>query len=200
MASAAPAPLKSAPLQPHDWVRAAASRLAQEGIDAVRVEVLARDLGVSKGSFYWHFRDREELLNALLADWEGREAAWLDDGLTMKRSAAARWALFVARSTAVDRRRFEAAVRGWARRDERVAARVTVIDKRRQTFIADVLEDVGFSPDSAGTWAEIALLVYLGWIDRSTRDTEFDVAGHGLGEFLSELVLAASARLPAASR
>jgi AcrR family transcriptional regulator len=200
MASAAPAPLKSAPLQPQDWVRAAASRLAQEGIDAVRVEVLARELGVSKGSFYWHFRDREELLNALLADWESSEAAWLDDGQRVSRSAAARWALFVEHSTAVDRRRFEAAVRGWARQDDRVAVRVTAIEKRRQAFIADVLENVGFSPEAAGAWGEIALLVYLGWVDRSTRDAEFDVAGHGLGEFLSELVLAASARLPGANR
>jgi len=166
----------------------------------VRVEVLARELGVSKGSFYWHFRDREELLNALLADWESSEAAWLDDGQRVSRSAAARWALFVEHSTAVDRRRFEAAVRGWARQDDRVAVRVTAIEKRRQAFIADVLENVGFSPEAAGAWGEIALLVYLGWVDRSTRDAEFDVAGHGLGEFLSELVLAASARLPGANR
>ena len=42
-------------------------RLARHGIESVRVEVLARDLGVSKGSFYWHFRDRSELLEKLLA-------------------------------------------------------------------------------------------------------------------------------------
>lgn len=200
MASAAPAPLKSAPLQPQDWIRAASSRLAQDGIDAVRVEVLARELGVSKGSFYWHFRDREELLNALLADWESREGTWLDDGQRTSRSAASRWAVFVERSRAVDRRRFEAAVHGWARRDGRVAVRVTAIEKRRQTFIANVLEDVGFSSDAAAVWAEIAMLVYLGWVDRSTRDAEFDVAGYALGEFLSELVLAASARLPGSNR
>ena len=48
-------------------------RLAEHGVESVRVEVLARDLGVSKGSFYWHFRDRGELLEKLLARWEDGE-------------------------------------------------------------------------------------------------------------------------------
>src|SRR5258705_6189742 len=53
-----------------DWIRAASRRLASGGIAAVGVETLARDLAVTKGSFYWHFRDRAALLRALLADWE----------------------------------------------------------------------------------------------------------------------------------
>jgi len=200
MASAAPAPLKSAPLQPQDWVRAASARLAQDGIEAVRVEVLARDLGVSKGSFYWHFRDREEMLSALLTQWEEQETAWLNAGGGSDCSAAARWAVFVERGAAAARSRFEAALHGWARHDARVATRVAAIENRRRAFIAEVLEDVGFPRDGAESWAEIALLLYLGWLDRSTRDAEFNVSGPGLGEFLSELVLAASARLPSASR
>jgi AcrR family transcriptional regulator len=44
-----------------DWIRAAGRRLAQGGAAAVAVEALARDLGVTKGSFYWHFRDRAAL-------------------------------------------------------------------------------------------------------------------------------------------
>ena len=68
MASSAPA--RSPSLLPDNWLRAAETRLAQHGIESVRVEVLARDLGVSKGSFYWHFRDRNELLDKLLGRWE----------------------------------------------------------------------------------------------------------------------------------
>ena len=71
MASAAPA--RSPSLHPEDWLRAAQNRLSEHGIESVRIEVLARDLGVSKGSFYWHFRDRGELLDRLLARWEDAE-------------------------------------------------------------------------------------------------------------------------------
>jgi len=200
MASAAPAPLKPAPLQPLDWIRAAAARLAQEGIDAVRVEVLARDLLVSKGSFYWHFRDREDLLSSVLSQWEGEETAWLREAAGAEKSAATRWATLVEHSADPERCRFEAALRAWARRDDRIAVRVAAVEKSRREFIARVLQDVGFAPSASDSWADLAQLVYLGWLDRSTRDTEFRLAGRGLGEFLSELVLAASARLPGMDR
>src|SRR5262245_28278931 len=58
------------PLQRDDWVRAARRRLAASGVEAVRVEALARDLGATKGSFYWHFKDRPDLLAAVLREWE----------------------------------------------------------------------------------------------------------------------------------
>ncbi|MGH9712456.1 MAG: TetR/AcrR family transcriptional regulator [Candidatus Acidiferrales bacterium] len=196
MASAAPAPQKSAPLQPQDWVRAACARLSKEGIEAVRIEVLARDLSVSKGSFYWHFRDRDELLNSMLATWEDQERHWIEDADEGERSAAARWALLVEHRSAPQRCRFEVGLRAWARRDDRVAVRVAAIENGQKDFIAKVLQDVGFAPRAAESWADHAQLVYLGWLDRSTRDAEFRLSGRGLGEFLSELVLAASARLP----
>src|SRR5579864_356533 len=131
---ASPAPIrapKAAPLQRADWIRAAFARLAQDGIDAVRVEVLARELGVSKGSFYWHFRDRDELLMRMLEQWERVEAEMLsaeesDD--PSRPNAAVRWARFIERSAEPDRIREEIAVRAWARRDERVARRVAGIE------------------------------------------------------------------------
>ena len=60
-------------LDREDWVNAAFERLGAGGVEAVRVEPLAKDLGVTKGSFYWHFRDREALLDAVLEAWEARE-------------------------------------------------------------------------------------------------------------------------------
>ena len=98
MASAAPAPLRQAPLRRLDWIRVASARLSQEGIEAVRVEVLSRELRVSKGSFYWHFRDREDLLNSMLSHWEADETAWLHEAASGEKSAAARWATMVERS------------------------------------------------------------------------------------------------------
>ena len=62
--------------------------------DLLRLEFilsLARDLGVSKGSFYWHFQDREELLGKMLDRWEHEETEWLSATVVTPR-AAARWA------------------------------------------------------------------------------------------------------------
>jgi AcrR family transcriptional regulator len=200
---ASPSPIRSAPLQPSDWIRAGNAQLAREGIDAVRIEVLARDLGVSKGSFYWHFRDRDDLLMKMLSNWEDGESAWLaaeEAPGEEHGGAAARWARFVERSAEPDRIREEIAVRTWARRDERVAERVTAIEKRKARLIADVLSDVGFAPEAAESWAEMVGLVYLGWLDRTARDGEFRNASRGLGEFLSDLVLAASSKASAENR
>jgi AcrR family transcriptional regulator len=180
-------------LTPDDWIRAAFARVSDQGIEAVRVEVLARDLGVSKGSFYWHFRDRSDLREHMLARWESEELDWLgsERGDT---SAASRWAGFVERITSPDRIRTDAALRAWARCDERVARRLATMERRRAALIASVLREVGFQGSSAEFWSDAALLVCLGWLDRATRDHEFQLASPGLGEFLSELVLAASGR------
>jgi AcrR family transcriptional regulator len=185
--------LKSLPLQPDDWVRAAFARLSTEGIESVRIELLARDLGVSKGSFYWHFQDREELLAKMLERWEGDESDWLGATVVTPR-AAARWARFIEHCADPSRARLEAALRAWARRDERVAARISAIEKKRAKHIASVLHDIGFTLELAESWAEIALLVYLGWLDRATRDLEFQVTGRSLSESLSDVILAASDR------
>lgn len=173
------------------------AQLAREGIEAVRVEVLARELGVSKGSFYWHFRDRDELLMQMLERWQNVEAEWLlaeESGGSNRPSAPIRWARFVERSVEPERIHEEIAVRAWARRDDRVAIRVADIERRKVRVIASVLADVGFAREAAESWSEIVCLVYLGWLDRTARDGEFRLASRGLGDFLSDLILAASAK------
>lgn len=57
-------------LSAEDWELAALHLIAEQGVGALAVEALARQLGVTKGSFYWHFRTREALLNAALERWE----------------------------------------------------------------------------------------------------------------------------------
>ncbi len=154
------------------------------------MEVLARDLGVSKGSFYWHFRDRSELLDKLLARWEDSEIDWLNAEVTA--AAASRWADFIARTADADRMRLEVALHGWARADERVAARVAAIEKRKTRLIADVLREIGFSQSAADSWSELVQLICLGWLDCSTRESQSESNARNLGELLSEFLLVAS--------
>ncbi|MDE3171090.1 MAG: TetR/AcrR family transcriptional regulator [Acidobacteriota bacterium] len=181
---------RSASLHPSDWLTAAYRRFSNQGVESVRVEALARDLRVSKGSFYWHFHGRGELLDRMLSRWESDELAWIEaeDAAT----PAARWAQIVAKTAGPRRIRSEVALRGWARRDPRVALRVAVIERKKAALIASVLREVGFAPAAAEGWAEIVLMVCLGWLDRATRDRGFEAASRGLGEFLSDVLLAAS--------
>jgi len=190
MASAATGPSNS--LHPKDWIDAASARLAKHGVEAVRVESLARELRVSKGSFYWHFRDRVDLLEQVLAGWETEELRWLEDKQLESMAAARRWARIVEMTSDPERVRMRMAIRAWARADERVAARVAAIEKKNVALIAGVLREIGFSNADAESWAQIAMLVCLGWLDRRSRDRQ--VSSSGLGDFLSQLILAASAR------
>jgi AcrR family transcriptional regulator len=71
------APKKKAPAGPlgrADWVQAALTVIARDGVQAVAVEPLARELGVTKGSFYWHFENRDDLVDAALQDYEARQS------------------------------------------------------------------------------------------------------------------------------
>lgn len=190
---ASTAPLKSPSLQPLDWIHAAYARLSAEGIDAVRVEVLARELGVSKGSFYWHFQDREDLLAKMLAHWEADENEWFEGVASFNRSAAARWAQFVERVSQADRARLLIGFHAWARRDVAVAERIAALEARRSGFIADVLQDIGLSAAGAETWSQLVQYAFLGWLDRSTREPDPATPSRHLGDVLSELIRAASA-------
>ncbi|HUO34822.1 MAG TPA: TetR/AcrR family transcriptional regulator [Candidatus Acidoferrum sp.] len=192
MASSAPA--RTSPLQPADWLRVASLRLASDGVESVRVELLARDLGVSKGSFYWHFRDRDDLLSQLLGKWENEEVGWIEAAVTGIHSPPSRWARFVRHCSSPEHLRLEAGIRSWARKEPGVAFRVSTIEKRRASYLEGILGEIGFAPPAASQWSELALLTYLGWVDRASRDPEFHNSGPALSELLSDMILAASAK------
>jgi AcrR family transcriptional regulator len=176
------------------------AQLARQGIESVRIEVLARELGVSKGSFYWHFRDRDDLLLRVLSHWEQQQVAWLcaEEALAAgAANAADRWVRFVERSLEPGRIHEEIAIRAWARKDERVAARVADVEARKARVIASVLADIGFSLEASELWSEMVSLVYLGWLDRTARES--GSAGRGLSELFSDLILAASAKTASAN-
>src|SRR5689334_25262610 len=111
-----------------DWVAAALAALASGGPAAVRVESLAQSLGVSKGGFYWHFKDRAALLEDVLASWEER---MVDEVITQVdrtqvdgTDADARTRLrrlFDLAASRADYLGVELAVRDWARREPDVA-------------------------------------------------------------------------------
>lgn len=146
-----------------EWIEAALVALGERGVDGVRVERLARALGVTKGSFYWHFRDRGDLLGAVLDYWEENgteeiiervEQSGGDTGARFQRL----WAL-----TAGDRDLGpELAIRDWARRDADVSQRVRRVDNRRMDFVRRLFIELGCPPADAEARSMLAYSLLIG--------------------------------------
>jgi AcrR family transcriptional regulator len=162
-------------LQREDWVAAARRRLATSGIDAVRVEVLAADLGVTKGSFYWHFQDRPDLLDAVLREWEtsATVAGAVPEHATPSERMARFLELVAAYAADPNQAALESSVLAWAQKDAAVAERVAAIEATRTANAERLLTEVGFPPSEAAVWADIGYTTVVGMMSRSTRDPRF---------------------------
>jgi AcrR family transcriptional regulator len=143
------------------WIETATEALAEEGLAGVRVEVLAKRRGVTKGSFYWHFKDRQDLLEAVLETWKlGRIRDIQKQTRAEAGQEAARlYHVIEVYSTARSRRgiRIELAVRDWARRDPQAAAVVQEVDKIRLECAKRLFLACGLSDQEA---AARCLLLY----------------------------------------
>lgn len=137
------------------------------GVDAVRVEALARDLGVTKGSFYWHFRDRGDLLEALLRGWIS-ETDWLLEEAAAAGPPPVRLRRFFELAARPDYPP-DSAVFAWARQDEAVASRAREVEARRIDFLTRQLEAQGLDPAVARERALLGYLATVGWIERRQR-------------------------------
>lgn len=145
-------------LSPKDWLRTAADLLVEKSVEGVRVDVLARMLGVTRGSFYWHFTDREDLLQRLLASWKQRQteqviAAHARLGVSPVGVVHDLAALPFRGASAQRGAAIELAVRAWARRDERAREVVDEVDAMRLQYIEESFRRLGFGPVAAANRA-----------------------------------------------
>ena len=132
------------------WVAGATEVLAEEGIAGLRVEVLAKRLKVTKGSFYWHFTDRRDLLMAVLAQWKEGRIRDIDKQSAMPAGNESEQLQQIIDIYSANRNRkgisIELAVRDWARRDAQASAVVEEVDSyrlesARKLFVATGLSD-----------------------------------------------------------
>ena len=145
------------------WVSAGLDALRRGGVAAVRVERLAAGVGVTKGSFYHHFRDRGALLDALLEYWaremtdaEFERLQSLRGGLSARLLALAEDVLEKGMG------RYDPAIRAWARTDRTVAAAVAQVDRRRVKALTAFFEEGGFAPAEARVRARTFYTFLLG--------------------------------------
>ncbi|HLW81993.1 MAG TPA: TetR/AcrR family transcriptional regulator [Candidatus Acidoferrales bacterium] len=187
-----PAKSDSHRLDRRAWVSAGIEVLCSAGVQAIRVEALAKKLDISKGSFYWHFKNREDLLEAILEEWQARQSDWNADGGGLQ-NPVERWTKLFDIFAKPGYARLELAMSAWARQDEGVARRVADADRKRVAYLSSIFREIGFSPSQATEAANAAFFLYLGWMDRTMRDHEGRQSYPPLAELLSRFVLAASA-------
>jgi AcrR family transcriptional regulator len=146
------------------WIEEGLRALASGGPDAVRVEALAKRLGVTKGGFYGSFADRDALLVAMLDTWE-REST--DDVLERVEQAGGDARARIRRAgmlTFSDDRLLpiDLAVRDWARRDEVVAERLRRVDNRRMALLREMIGTFCADPDEVEARSLLAFCVAIG--------------------------------------
>jgi len=156
-------PRPVAPLTREAWVKAAMNLIAQEGVPAVAVEPLALALGVTKGSFYWHFQNRDELIHASLEAWEQDQSADVVSrysGIPDPRRRL-RVLLFAAFED-VENGKFFAALTV-SSEDPRVQPYLQRATERRLAFGVEAFRDLGLSEDEAKERALLAYAAYAGY-------------------------------------
>jgi AcrR family transcriptional regulator len=155
------------------WIDEGLRALAAGGPDAVRIEPLARALGVTKGGFYWHFPDRRALLDEMLDTWERVGVDEVIDRIEGQGGdAKAKLRRLSAIASSSDEvLRIDLAVRDWARRDKAVARRLRRVDNRRMDYMRSLFG--AFCPDEDEVEARCMLAFSL-WIGN-----HFTAADHG---------------------
>ena len=152
-------------LSAEDWVLAARAALVRHGVADIKVDRLARDLKVTRGSFYWHFADRQALLDALLAHWRSqntgpflRVAAGGEPALQQLARFARIW---------LDEKEFDpdydSAVRDWARTSPDVARAVRAADTARLRVLTQIFSALGYGEQEAMVRARITYYHQVGY-------------------------------------
>lgn len=168
------------------WVEEGLWALADGGVGAVRVEALAKSLGVTKGGFYGYFADRDALLEAMLDAWERESIDDVLDSIERAGGDALDKARLAGRLTfSRDRLRpIDLAVRDWARRDPAVAERLRRVDNRRMQLLRDAISTFCEDPEEVEARSLLAFCVAIG--------SDFLVADHP-GRTRTEVLARASA-------
>jgi AcrR family transcriptional regulator len=150
-------------LSREDWTQAALDALADEGLAGVAVEPLARRLGASKGSFYWHFRDRGELIAATLELWARRDTTEVITALEAIADPRDRLRE-LARSAYIEAAQGNDAHPSVlaAASDPRVAPVLERVTRTRLAFLERQFEALGLDPPAARARARMAYALYVG--------------------------------------
>jgi AcrR family transcriptional regulator len=146
------------------WVEEGLRALAGGGTDAVRIEALAKSLGVTKGGFYGYFADRDALLEAMLDTWERESTDEVLD-LIEHEGGDPKAKIKLAGMLTFSNDRLlpiDLAIRDWARRDEGVAERLRRVDNRRMALLREMIGTFCTDPDEIEARSLLAFCLAIG--------------------------------------
>jgi AcrR family transcriptional regulator len=157
-----------------DWIHAAQDVLVTSGVDAVRVDTLAKDLKITRGSFYYHFKSRSELLEGILGNWRARATEDVILHLRNTRNSPQQQLQRLLElpshgQTARDAAAIELGIRAWARRDRQARQAINEVDSHRLSYIEGLLVQAGSALDEA---QDRAYLIYSYQISLSLLHSE----------------------------
>lgn len=150
------------PLSVKDWLDLGLKALTTHGFTALKAEPLAKAMGVSRGSFYWHFADIDAYRAAILKHWREVAAEQIIADLEEHRGDEPPLHRLLRRSFS-DRLALERAVRSWATLDPVARKAVESIDRRRLGYVESLLEQSGLPQDIAQARAQILYWAFLGF-------------------------------------
>jgi AcrR family transcriptional regulator len=155
-----------------DWVQAALLAIAEGGTAAVAVESLATRLGATKGSFYWHFRDRQELIEAALASWEHKATDEVIAGLESVADPIERLRRVLVVAMEFEEDEYPDVRLLPSVTDPLVAPVAARVQKKRLVFLARCFREMGFPPAESRHRARLANSLYIGWFHQRLVEGE----------------------------
>ncbi len=168
------------------WVNAGLKALAKSGFTALKADTLSKTLGVSRGSFYWHFADVEAFHTAVLQRW--CEVAYADIVEGVEAVAEDRLQALLSRAFEANSQ-LERSMRAWATAEPRARTVVEAVDARRLRYLQNLLIDAGVEGNRALTRARIIHWAYLGQVLSPGK-----LSSAALRQFLDELSSLANAK------
>jgi AcrR family transcriptional regulator len=145
-----------------EWIGAGLKALSEQGIDLVRVEKLAAALQVTKGSFYWHFKNREALLKAVLEAWKARATSDVISKVEEIGGDARARLQSLFRIVLESDGRLDMAIRAWANKDKVAQTALADIDKRRLAYLETLFMELGMSSLEAAARARFSYHALIG--------------------------------------
>jgi AcrR family transcriptional regulator len=169
------------------WIDFALATLAREGFEALKADVLARKLDVSRGSFYWHFEDIETFHSRVIQQWRqvATEAIIADVEL---RGPPDRRLDALLRHAFGDGAALEVSMRAWADNNPTAAHALRQVDRRRRTYIEKLLRELGMSAPLAAVRTMVLYWAYLGAAVSHDR-----LSGRHLDQIVTQLMCFAQA-------
>ncbi|MBM2769309.1 TetR/AcrR family transcriptional regulator [Burkholderia anthina] len=155
------------------WLDAATESLLESGIESVRILPLAKKLNLSRTSFYWFFKDREELLATLLARWKGKNTAnWVarTEAYADSISEAVLNVFDCWFDDTIFDNRYEAAIRSWGQQAPEIATELADADTKRIAALTAMFERFDYAPVVAQVRARTMYLTQLGYVSMKTTE------------------------------